>query len=250
MNPPPSRMTPSKSSAAPGICSPDTVVTRVPNSLSQGSNRRNPLPSSLTTTRTSDGTVFADDDITLSFVSAGVRTRLLTLRRADAATILTGRVETRPSAEGSLVSGVMSCGGSSPTGHNGRWSMSHRVGLTGAVGTSDSCLVGRSSSQRHPGLTGAVGTSDSCLVGCPSSRHPVPRHDEARHGFAGAGFVDVGLTGFEPATSSSRTTRATNLRHSPSVALRSPARGVYRRQGEQGRLGSAGDAYGRERRHP
>src|SRR5699024_620246 len=158
---------------------------------------------SLTTTRTSDGSVFADDDITLSFASAGVRTRLLTLRRADAATILTGRVETRPSAEGSLVSGVMSCGVPAPTGHDGRASMPHRVGTTGAAGS-----------------------SDSCLVVCPPSRQPVPRHDEARHGFAGAGFVDVGLTGFEPATSSSRTTRATNLRHSPSVALRSPARGV------------------------
>ncbi len=36
-----------------------------------------------------------------------------------------------------------------------------------------------------------------------------------------SGFLLVGVTGFEPATSSSRTTRATKLRHTPKALTRS-----------------------------
>ena len=35
----------------------------------------------------------------------------------------------------------------------------------------------------------------------------------------GGGFSKIGETGFEPATSSSQTTRATELRHSPITPL-------------------------------
>ena len=93
----------------------------------------------------------------------------------------------------------------------------------------------------------------------------VPRHLST----VSRDITTVGLTGFEPATSSSRTRRATKLRHSPmrtgwyvaeagpqpaqpypslgglsqSVqAVRGPSRGPSRGQREQGGLGSAGDA--------
>src|SRR4051794_4484893 len=64
----------------------------------------------------------------------------------------------------------------------------------------------------------------------------------------------VGLTGFEPATSSSRTKRATKLRHSPKsrVAYMGSASGRNRviagDEGEQGRLRTAGETDRRVRR--
>src|SRR5699024_12073880 len=47
--------------------------------------------------------------------------------------------------------------------------------------------------------------------------------------FADEGKVLVGITGFEPATSSSRTTRATNLRHIPESTMHCAAYQLYRR---------------------
>ena len=87
---------------------------------------------------------------------------------------------------------------------------------------------------------------------------PGPVQDRGRR----AVLCRVGLTGFEPAASSSRTRRATKLRHSPNVVRpeRLTSIGAYRRrlgdpqsgsrrlewrgdQREQGRLGAAGDPH-------
>src|SRR5690606_24851892 len=62
----------------------------------------------------------------------------------------------------------------------------------------------------------------ACLVGVFASRlrrfaRPLPRSQETARGTRPLALLahSVGVTGFEPATSSSRTTRATKLRHTP-----------------------------------
>ena len=92
----------------------------------------------------------------------------------------------------------------------------------------------------------------------PDQRPPEPRPERqrrARTRDADPGPGDVGLTGFEPAASSSRTKRATKLRHSPigppeqaggnhTRAPPAPPKSdqvVGRHQGQQRRLGAAGD---------
>ena len=105
--------------------------------------------------------------------------------------------------------------------------------------TARACRRGRTR-QGGEGLSAAFG-------------HGAPVSGEYAKGSAvvGGASLLVGVTGFEPAASSSRTTRATKLRHTPwqpsestrCAELRSPNPASPREQGDQRCLRAAGEAH-------